>query len=96
MGNTPLMRIRSLSQLTGCEVRPACGPKPLTISSGVIVMSGTDPSPVSQILAKAELLNPGGSVKDRVALQILQGSVGSGSLQPGGLITEGTAGEFKD
>jgi cysteine synthase A len=31
-------------------------------------------------------------VKDRVALRILQEALASGQLQPGGLITEGTAG----
>ncbi len=46
-----------------------------------------------QILAKAEMLNPGGSVKDRVALQIVQEALAEGRLKPGGLITEGTAGE---
>lgn len=45
-----------------------------------------------QILGKAEFLNPGGSVKDRVALRIVQEALASGQLQPGGLITEGTAG----
>jgi hypothetical protein len=45
-----------------------------------------------QILAKAELLNPGGSVKDRVALEIVQEALASARLRPGGLITEGTAG----
>ena len=46
-----------------------------------------------QVLAKVEMLNPGGSVKDRVALQILREAAASGSLRgPGGLITEGTAG----
>ena len=44
------------------------------------------------IYGKAEFLNPGGSVKDRVALQIVQEAWESGRLQPGGLITEGTAG----
>lgn len=46
-----------------------------------------------QILAKAEMLNPGGSVKDRVALQIVQEAIAEGRLRPGGLITEGTAGD---
>jgi len=47
----------------------------------------------NQILAKAEFLNPGGSVKDRVALEIVKEAVASGKLAvPGGLITEGTAG----
>ena len=45
-----------------------------------------------QILAKCEFLNPGGSVKDRVALQIVTEALADGRLQPGGLITEGTAG----
>lgn len=44
------------------------------------------------ILAKAELLNPGGSVKDRVAKAIVTEALRAGSLRPGGLITEGTAG----
>ena len=38
------------------------------------------------------MLNPGGSVKDRVALQIVQEALAEGRLTPGGLITEGTAG----
>ena len=47
-----------------------------------------------QILAKAEMLNPGGSVKDRVALQIVREAISEGRLRPAGLITEGTAGDF--
>ena len=47
---------------------------------------------ILQIVAKAEFLNPGGSVKDRVALHIIQDALVQGSLQKGGLITEGTAG----
>lgn len=43
IGNTPLVRINSLSEATGCE-----------------------------ILGKSEFLNPGGSVKDRVAVKIIQ------------------------
>jgi len=46
-----------------------------------------------EILAKAEFLNPGGSVKDRVALEIIQEAVADGRLKPGGgLVTEGTVG----
>jgi len=45
-----------------------------------------------QIVAKAEFLNPGGSVKDRVALHIIQNAFAQGHLTEGGLITEGTAG----
>lgn len=45
-----------------------------------------------EILAKAEFMNPGGSVKDRAALAIIQHALASGELQPGGTIVEGTAG----
>jgi cysteine synthase A len=45
-----------------------------------------------RILGKAEFMNPGGSVKDRAALSIVQDAVASGALKPGGIIVEGTAG----
>ncbi|MNF26230.1 putative cystathionine beta-synthase [compost metagenome] len=45
-----------------------------------------------EILAKAEFLNPGGSVKDRTALGIIEDAERSGRLGPGGTVVEGTAG----
>jgi cysteine synthase A len=63
VGHTPLIRLDTLSQLTGCE-----------------------------ILAKAEFMNPGGSVKDRAALGILLEAEAEGRLGPGGTVVEGTAG----
>lgn len=45
-----------------------------------------------EIYGKAEFLNPGGSIKDRAALAIVQDAEQSGNLKPGGLIVEGTAG----
>jgi cysteine synthase A len=63
VGHTPLIRLRALSELTGCD-----------------------------ILGKAEFMNPGGSVKDRAALGILQEAERSGELRPGGTVVEGTAG----
>jgi cysteine synthase A len=45
-----------------------------------------------EILGKAEFLNPGGSIKDRAALAMLDAAERSGALHPGGLIVEGTAG----
>lgn len=63
MGNTPLVRLPTLSQETGCE-----------------------------ILAKAEFMNPGGSVKDRAALYIIEKAEQDGKLKPGGTVVEGTAG----
>ncbi|WP_342381676.1 cysteine synthase A [Myxococcus stipitatus] len=63
VGNTPLLRINSLSRLTGCE-----------------------------ILAKAEFMNPGGSIKDRAAKGMIRRAEEEGLLKPGGTIVEGTAG----
>ncbi|MFG1473086.1 cysteine synthase A [Xanthobacter agilis] len=45
-----------------------------------------------EILAKAEFLNPGQSVKDRAALGIITDAIARGELRPGGVIVEGTAG----
>jgi cysteine synthase len=63
VGNTPLIRLNSFSEETGCE-----------------------------ILGKAEFLNPGGSVKDRAALYIIEDAEKRGVLKPGGTVVEGTAG----
>jgi len=65
IGNTPLVRINSLSDALGVE-----------------------------ILGKAEYLNPGGSVKDRVALRMIEDAEREGLLQPytGSRIFEGTVG----
>jgi cysteine synthase A len=44
------------------------------------------------ILGKAEFMNPGGSVKDRAGLAIIEAAERDGRLKPGGTIVEGTAG----
>lgn len=44
------------------------------------------------ILAKMEFLNPTGSVKDRMAVYILENAIDEGLLKPGGTIVEGTSG----
>lgn len=44
------------------------------------------------IYAKAEFLNPGGSIKDRVALAMLEGAQRSGKLKPDSIIVEPTSG----
>ncbi|KAF2721120.1 PALP-domain-containing protein [Polychaeton citri CBS 116435] len=63
IGNTPLIKLKKLSEQTGCEV-----------------------------LGKAEFQNPGGSVKDRAALYVVQDAEEKGLLRPGGTVVEGTAG----
>jgi cystathionine beta-synthase len=46
----------------------------------------------AQLLAKLEQLNPGGSVKDRIAVRMVETAEASGALKPGGTIVEPTSG----
>lgn len=45
-----------------------------------------------EILGKAEFMNPGGSVKDRTAIAIIEDAERTDALKPGSTIVEGTAG----
>ena len=53
-------------------------------------LGGTAAAPA--VLAKVEYFNPGGSVKDRIALAMIEAAEASGELQPGGTIVEPTSG----
>ena len=64
VGNTPLVRLRSVTR-------------------GI---------PGATVLAKVEYFNPGGSVKDRIALRMVAAAEASGDLKPGGTIVEPTSG----
>ena len=44
------------------------------------------------VLAKVETTNPGNSIKDRMALKMIEDAEKSGALKPGGTIIEGTSG----
>ena len=50
------------------------------------------PSAEVHIWAKLEMMNPGGSVKDRIALSMVEAAERDGSLKPGGTIVEPTSG----
>jgi cysteine synthase A len=63
IGNTPVVKINSLSKLSGNE-----------------------------IFLKCESFNPGGSIKDRAALKMVENAIARGDLKPGMTIVEGTAG----
>ena len=53
-------------------------------------LNGSEKGPL--VLAKVEYLNPGGSVKDRIAIRMIEAAEASGELQPGGTIVEPTSG----
>ncbi|MGM0480681.1 MAG: cysteine synthase A [Pseudomonadota bacterium] len=63
IGETDMLLIPSLSQLTGCE-----------------------------LYLKCEFQNPGGSIKDRAAKQLIEDALQRGELKPGMTVVEGTAG----
>lgn len=71
---------------TASTVIDAIGHTPLIKLRHASAMTGCT------ILGKAEFMNPGGSVKDRAALAIIEEAVEAGTLRPGGTIVEGTAG----
>jgi cystathionine beta-synthase (O-acetyl-L-serine) len=45
-----------------------------------------------RLFAKLEFMNPGGSVKDRLGMELLESALSSGQLKPGGTVIEPTAG----
>lgn len=66
------------------------GHTPLLHLSRLSQAWGIDPS--TRVLAKLEYFNPGGSVKDRVALNMILDAERRGMLRPGGTIIEPTSG----
>ena len=76
IGHTPLLR---LARVLG----PADAP---------LAPRGDHPAAGPVVLAKVEYLNPGGSVKDRIAVRMVDAAEASGELVPGGTIVEPTSG----
>src|SRR5215471_12517860 len=82
IGNTPLVRLRKVTRHLGSGHGAAAG----------------DPAQQPQrlgapaVLAKLEYMSPGGSVKDRIALRMVEDAEASGALRPGGTIVEPTSG----
>ncbi len=70
----------------------ASGVPALVGNTPLVRLAGPSAATGCEILAKCEFMNPGGSVKDRAALFIIEDAEANGTLQPGGLIVEGTAG----
>ena len=72
----------------------------MTINTSLLSLIGNTPmlkinafdTGVCELFVKLESHNPGGSIKDRVGLAIIEAAEKSGELQPGGTIIEATAG----
>jgi len=50
------------------------------------------PPDAATVLAKLEFMNPGGSIKDRIAITMVEEAEGEGKLRPGGTLVEPTSG----
>jgi cystathionine beta-synthase len=61
-------------------------------STPIVRLDKLSPRGGAQILAKLEYLNPGGSVKDRIGLPMIEAAEREGKLKPGGTIVEPTSG----
>jgi cystathionine beta-synthase len=80
IGNTPLVRLRKVTRHLGSGHSRGHGSE-----QG---RRGDAPA----VLAKVEYMSPGGSVKDRIALRMVEAAEASGALRPGGTIVEPTSG----
>ena len=58
----------------------------------LVKLSSVTEGIAATVLAKVEYLNPGGSVKDRIAVKMVEAAEASGELKPGGVIVEPTSG----
>ncbi|WP_199255290.1 cystathionine beta-synthase [Mycolicibacterium mengxianglii] len=58
----------------------------------LVQLTSVVPEGAGTVVAKVEYLNPGGSVKDRIAVKMIDAAEASGELKPGGTIVEPTSG----
>jgi cysteine synthase A len=83
-------------------MRPHFGEPPLVVAEDVLELVGNTPlvairalgrsGPRAAIWAKMEQNNPAGSVKDRIALSMIEDAERTGRLKPGGVVVEPTSG----
>src|SRR6185312_801159 len=58
----------------------------------IVRLPALQPPGGARLLAKLEYLNPGGSIKDRIGLPMIEAAERAGHLRPGGTIVEATSG----
>src|SRR5512139_1399257 len=78
---------RSAQRQTYANILQTIGQTPLVRLTRVVAGSSA-----AAVFAKVEFFNPGGSVKDRIALSIIEDAEEQGALRPGGTIVEATSG----
>jgi len=70
------------------DISEAIGETPIVKLSNIMEFFELD----SEIYAKIEYLNPGGSIKDRIGVSMLKGAIKEGKIEEGGVIIEPTSG----
>ena len=77
---------------TGTEERIASSALELVGNTPLVRLDKLRPAGAAEIIAKVEMFNPGGSVKDRIALAMIEDAEARGVLKPGDTIVEPTSG----
>jgi cysteine synthase A len=77
---------------TSTESRIAASALELVGNTPMVRLARITPAGSAEIVAKVEAFNPGGSVKDRIALAMVEDAEAKGLLKPGGTIVEPTSG----
>lgn len=81
-----------MKTIEGTQLRVADDITQLVGQTPILHLTRLVPSSEGNVYAKLEYLNPGGSVKDRAAIGMIQRAEEAGRLKPGGTIIEATAG----
>ena len=99
VGNTPMIRLDKIAKSEGlecdlCKFNTTCS----CISSLLVdliinnVLTSVPSSLLNTLVAKCEFFNPGGSVKDRICVRMVEEAERNGVLKPGDTIIEPTSG----
>jgi cystathionine beta-synthase len=85
--HAPLREAKSHSAVLP-NILEACGHTPLVRLDRIAASEGID----CELLAKCEFMNPGGSIKDRIAVRMIEEAERDGLIQPGYTLIEPTSG----
>lgn len=92
MAQNPTLVEQSRCRITASGLRVCDDALALIGGTPLVRLARLGPSGGATVWGKAEFLNPGGSVKDRPALRMIQAAEQAGLLKPGSLIVEATSG----
>ncbi len=87
MGSNPTLSGENIMRYLN-SILDAVGRTPLVKLNKLVPDNGAE----KLLLAKVEFLNPGGSIKDRIAIYMIEEALKRGDLKPGGTIIEATSG----